>query len=127
MKPTDAMMRSVMQNQDLMKGFDNPQVMEAVNDIAKNPENIKKYKNNPQVMQFYQSMAGTMASRFEQLAKEEEATNMTKKNDRNGTEKTPESMPGAGKSALEEKLFVVNERKEKKKDDAVFKPLIEEL
>ena len=72
MKPTPDMMQNVMQNADLMKGFDNPEVMQAVNDIAKNPENVKKYKNNPQVMAFYQSMAKTMASRFEQLAAEEE-------------------------------------------------------
>ena len=73
MKPNPDMMQNVMQNADLMKGFDNLEVMQAVNDIAKNPENVKKYKNNPQVMAFYQSMAKTMASRFEQLAAEEEA------------------------------------------------------
>ena len=59
MKPTPVTMQNVMQNAELMQ---------AVNDIAKNPENVKKYKNNPQVMAFYQSMAKTMASRFEQLA-----------------------------------------------------------
>ena len=58
-KTQNADVQNVMQNADLMKGFDNPEVMQAVNDIAKNPENVKKYKDKPQVMAFYQSMAKT--------------------------------------------------------------------
>ena len=134
MKPTADMMQNVMQNQDLMKGFDNPEVMQAVNDIAKNPENIKKYKNNPQVMAFYQSMAGTMAKRFEQLAAEEEkkkASNNPKSNE-SATQRPVDAKPQ--RSSLEEKLLVVDNPSGGNEDDASprpasedFKPLIEEL
>lgn len=30
-------------------GFDDPEVMAAVNDVAQNPQNMKKYQNNPKV------------------------------------------------------------------------------
>ena len=72
MKPTPDMMKTVFGNQDLMSGFDDPTVMAAVNDIASNPQNINKYKDNPKVMKFYQNMAKTMAQRCETLAEEEE-------------------------------------------------------
>ena len=35
--------QNVMQNQGLMKGFDNPLVMQAVAEIAKDPKAINKY------------------------------------------------------------------------------------
>ena len=36
-----------MGNSALMKGFDDPEVMAAVDDVAKHPENLQKYRGNP--------------------------------------------------------------------------------
>ena len=47
LKPDQSTMQSVMANQKLMKGFDDPEVMA---DVAENPKNIQKYKNNPKVL-----------------------------------------------------------------------------
>ncbi|QDZ26102.1 hypothetical protein HOP50_20g86690 [Chloropicon primus] len=134
MKPTADMMQNVMQNPDLMKGFDNPEVMQAVNDIAKNPENIKKYQNNPQVMAFYQSMAGTMAKRFEQLAEDEERNKASNNPKSNASARQAPVDANPQGSSLEEKLLVV-ENPSRGNDDGAsprpasedFKPLIEEL
>ena len=74
MKPTPDMMQGVLKNPDLMKGFDDPEVMAAVSEIAADPSKMAKHKGNAKVMAFYQSMAGAMAARFDKLAAEEEAS-----------------------------------------------------
>lgn len=72
MKPTPEMMQSVQGNEKLMSGFDDPEVMAAVADVAKNPQNISKYQHNIKVMNFYKSMAGMMADKFNKKAEEQE-------------------------------------------------------
>jgi len=47
LKPTPELMKGVAADENLMAGFDDPEVMAAVDDVAKHPENIKKYQNNP--------------------------------------------------------------------------------
>ena len=42
-------MEQVMGSPELMTGFDDPEVMAAVNDIAANPQAVQKYKSNPKV------------------------------------------------------------------------------
>ncbi|KAK9843570.1 hypothetical protein WJX84_000844, partial [Apatococcus fuscideae] len=69
LKPTPESMEQVMGNGQLMAGFDDPEVMEAVNAIAQSPGAIQKYKSNAKVMRFYQSMGQMMATRCEDLAK----------------------------------------------------------
>ena len=41
------MLEGIMGNPALMKGFDDPEVMAAVDDVAKHPENLQKYRGNP--------------------------------------------------------------------------------
>jgi len=72
LKPTPELMKGVAADENLMAGFDDPEVMAAVDDVAKHPENIKKYQNNPKVVAFYQSMSKMMAGRMDQLAEEQE-------------------------------------------------------
>lgn len=49
MKPTQDTMQEVLSNAELLSGFDDPEVMDAVNDIAANPQNMRKYRNKPKV------------------------------------------------------------------------------
>ncbi len=49
LKPTPKSMESVMGSPELMAGFDDPEVMAAVNDIAANPQAIHKYKSSAKV------------------------------------------------------------------------------
>eukprot|EP00798_Chlamydomonas_sp_ICE-L_P014080 gene14080-20030_t len=62
LKPTPDMINQIGQNPDLLSAFDDPEVMAAVNDVAKTPANLKKYANNPKVTKFYEKMGMMMGS-----------------------------------------------------------------
>ncbi len=47
--PTEDTIKQIATNQNLLAGFDDPEVMRAVQDVAQNPANIQKYKNNKKV------------------------------------------------------------------------------
>lgn len=47
--PTNQSIGDIASNKELMAGFDDPEVMQAVSDVAENPANINKYKNNKKV------------------------------------------------------------------------------
>ena len=67
LKPDKDTVDEVMKNQSLMSGFDDPEVMKAVDEIAKNPQAMRKYQNNPKVLAFYQQMAGMVGQRLEKM------------------------------------------------------------
>lgn len=48
--PTEQSINAIAQNQELMAGFDDPEVMRAVSEIAQTPAAINKYKNNKKVV-----------------------------------------------------------------------------
>ncbi|KAK9823516.1 hypothetical protein WJX72_003346 [[Myrmecia] bisecta] len=73
LKPTQDTMQSVLGNQELLAGFDDPEVMAAVADVSANPKNMKKYQNSPKVIAFYKQMGSVMAARCDQLAAQQEA------------------------------------------------------
>lgn len=55
----------VMQSPDLAAGFDDPEVMRAVQDIGSNPGLMRtKYANNKKVQRFYAAMAGHVGQRL---------------------------------------------------------------
>ena len=47
--PTEQKIGEIASNKELMAGFDDPEVMQAVADVAQNPASIAKYKNNKKV------------------------------------------------------------------------------
>ena len=49
LKPTEETINQIAGNKGLMAGFDDPEVMQSVNDVAHNPANIQKYKTNIKV------------------------------------------------------------------------------
>jgi len=67
LKPDKHTVDEVMKNQGLMSGFDDPEVMQAVEEISKNPQAMRKYQNNPKVLAFYQQMAGMVGQRLEKM------------------------------------------------------------
>ena len=67
LKPDKQTVDEVLNNADLMSGFDDPEVMRAVDDVAKDPRNMRKYANNPKVLQFYSRMAGMVGNRLEKM------------------------------------------------------------
>ena len=131
MKPTPDMMQNVMKDADLMSGFDDPEVMQAVGDIAKDPKNINKYKNNPKVMAFYQNMAKTMANRFDQLAAEQDTHQQKHPNPPQKAQQQPSSRSTGStenqRGSIEDKLLFTNKSEASPKSNEEFKPLIEEL
>ena len=72
MRPTPEMVNSIQGNSGLMDGFDDPEVMAAVAEVAKDPSAIAKYRNKPKVMHFYQNMASMMADKMKKKAEEQE-------------------------------------------------------
>ncbi|CAG9465840.1 unnamed protein product [Pedinophyceae sp. YPF-701] len=73
MKPTKDMMGQVMSDAKLMAGFDDPEVMAAVQDVASNPGAISKYKDNKKVLEFYQAMAGLVGDRLTKTGEQQDA------------------------------------------------------
>jgi len=71
MKPTPDMMGKVLGDPALLAGFDDPEVMRAVEEVSKNPAAMVKHQSNPKVAKFYRAMAGMMASRCDELAAHE--------------------------------------------------------
>jgi|MDSW01.2.fsa_nt_gb hypothetical protein len=67
LKPDKQTVDEVMGDKDLLAGFDDPEVMRAVDDVAKNPRNIAKYADNPKVLAFYSRMAGMVGNRLEKM------------------------------------------------------------
>ena len=47
--PTENTVKQIAGNRSLLAGFNDPEVMKAVQDVAQNPANIQKYKNNKKV------------------------------------------------------------------------------
>lgn len=57
LRPTRESVERVQQNVTLAAGFDDPDVMAAVNDIARDPSAAARHMKNPKVQQFYSQMA----------------------------------------------------------------------
>lgn len=53
-------------NPTLSALFDDPEVTKAVEDVAKNPGNFSKYKNNAKVVQFYSLMGQVCGEKLQQ-------------------------------------------------------------
>eukprot|EP00192_Tetraselmis_astigmatica_P019436 CAMPEP_0117651850 /NCGR_PEP_ID=MMETSP0804-20121206/2312_1 /TAXON_ID=1074897 /ORGANISM="Tetraselmis astigmatica, Strain CCMP880" /LENGTH=210 /DNA_ID=CAMNT_0005457855 /DNA_START=163 /DNA_END=795 /DNA_ORIENTATION=+ len=70
LKPTEGTMKDVMANPDLLAGFDDPEVMAAVNEVAKDPSAMKKHTANPKVRKFYEAMGMFVGNQLEQRAAE---------------------------------------------------------
>ena len=70
LKPTEDMMSDVMQKPELLNGFDDPEVMAAVGEIAKDPMAMKKYANNPKVRKFYEAMGMFVGNQLEKKGEE---------------------------------------------------------
>ena len=79
MKPTPDMMGKVLGDPNLLSGFDDPEVMRAVEEISKDPSAMARHQNNPKVAKFYRAMAGMMASRCDELAAQEGGEKGSKK------------------------------------------------
>ncbi|GLI68960.1 hypothetical protein VaNZ11_013488 [Volvox africanus] len=65
LKPTPDTIAKIGQDQSFLAAFDDPEIMAAVNDIAANPQNFKKYKNKPKVLAFYSAMGKLMGEKLE--------------------------------------------------------------
>jgi len=71
LKPTPDMISKVAQDPALLAGFDDPEVMAAVNEIAKDPAALKKYQNNAKVLAFYKAMAGVMGEKLQKMGEQQ--------------------------------------------------------
>eukprot|EP00892_Ulva_mutabilis_P001882 jgi/Ulvmu1/11695/UM008_0105.1 len=66
--PTEESVKEAMHSPDLAAGFDDPEVMKAVQDIGSNPGLMRtKYANNKKVQRFYAAMAGHVGQRLTSL------------------------------------------------------------
>mmetsp|Transcript_9278 Transcript_9278/g.22994 ORF Transcript_9278/g.22994 Transcript_9278/m.22994 type:complete len:213 (-) Transcript_9278:72-710(-) len=67
LKPTPDMVEGIMRNPDLLAGFEDPEVMAAVSDVAQNPQNMKKYADNKKVLAFYSAMGAMAGQKLEKM------------------------------------------------------------
>lgn len=52
--------------------FEDPEVMRAVDEIAKDPSAMKKYAGNAKVQRFYRLMAGHVADRLHHVGEQQQ-------------------------------------------------------
>ena len=64
--PTEDTIKQIAGNESLLAGFDDPEVMRAVQDVAQNPANIQKYKNNKKVRANCKPVQDTCAGQVSQ-------------------------------------------------------------
>ena len=68
LKPTPEVISSIGKDPRLMAGFEDPEVMAAIDEIGKNPQvAMKKYKDNKKVQEFYMAMAAVMGNKLEKM------------------------------------------------------------
>lgn len=67
LKPTRELIDGIGQNPALASSFEDPEVMAAVDEIAKDPSAMKKYQNNKKVAEFYKAMAAMAGSHLEKM------------------------------------------------------------
>jgi hypothetical protein len=60
----------VLSNPDVVQLFEDKEVMAAVNEIAKDPQAMRKYLNNEKVQRLYRFMAGHVGDRLHATASE---------------------------------------------------------
>ncbi|GBF99209.1 hypothetical protein Rsub_12468 [Raphidocelis subcapitata] len=65
--PTRGMLDSIQADPVLRTGFEDPEVMAAVAQIAADPTAISKYKGNARVLEFYAAMGALVGGRLEEL------------------------------------------------------------
>eukprot|EP00955_Chlamydomonas_euryale_P020078 213604-Chlamydomonas_euryale.AAC.21 len=67
LKPTKETIDDLQTKPGLMSSFEDPEVMAAVDEIAKNPSAMAKYQNNQKVKDFYSAMAAFTGARLEKM------------------------------------------------------------
>jgi hypothetical protein len=70
LKPSGDMMAAVMANPALMRGFDDPDVMAAVAEVAADPAAFAKHAHKPGVRAFYAAMAGVAGDKLTRVGEE---------------------------------------------------------
>lgn len=71
----EQMLSDVMYNPDLRQAFDDPEVMDAVQRIASDPQtHANELQNNPKLANFYRRMSGVLGERLEQYSQEAESS-----------------------------------------------------
>lgn len=66
--PTPETLTKVVADPLLAAGFDDPEVMAAVAEVAADPSKIAKHQGNAKIMRFYAAMGQLVGSRLEQMA-----------------------------------------------------------
>lgn len=60
-------LQAIMHSPELREAFNDPEVMTAVNEIAKNPGKANELTKNPKVANFYRRMSGLLGERLETM------------------------------------------------------------
>lgn len=69
LKPTPDLLKDVVANKEVATGLEDPEIMAAVAEIAKDPSAMKKYANNRKIIRFYSEMGKLMGDRLEKAGK----------------------------------------------------------
>ncbi|KAI8466977.1 MAG: hypothetical protein J3K34DRAFT_524130 [Monoraphidium minutum] len=69
--PTQGMISQIASDPVLAAGFDDPEVMAAVAEVAADPSALRKHQGNAKVMRFYASMGQLVGGRLEEMGSAE--------------------------------------------------------
>ena len=69
LKPTQELVKDVMETTDIKYGLEDPEIMAAVSEIAGNPDAVLKYKHNKKITTFYEHLGKLMKDRIDKQDK----------------------------------------------------------
>ncbi|KIZ06947.1 hypothetical protein MNEG_0998 [Monoraphidium neglectum] len=67
LRPTQGMLAQISSDPVLAAGFEDPEVMAAVAEVAADPAALAKHRGNAKVMRFYAAMGGLVGGRLEEI------------------------------------------------------------
>jgi hypothetical protein len=65
--PSEETLGRIAADPVLSQGFEDPEIMAAVAEVARDPDAFEKYKGNPKVARFYRTWAGMLGERLQEV------------------------------------------------------------
>lgn len=112
---TPDLLTQIQKNPELLKGLQDPEIMQAIALMQVKPaEAKKKYQNNEKVTKFFVEFSKIMGGHFEELGKKEDAQANTKKEQKEITKQTMASSGAEMKKVSEVKKVPSNSSSQSK-------------
>jgi hypothetical protein len=128
MRPSEGLLNKVASDKDLASGAENPKLLKAVDEIAKNPMAWQKYKDDPEVAKYFSKMLGVFGDQFREHEETSKASDVEEIKTKGAKDADMERMlaeVGKSKAAKKKEQILIQEAKKaaaEAKKDAAAKP-----